>query len=1287
MNETTGKRIAFVVNARTGDELQAGNRDSSRLWTLLTDPNLGRCEPIYPPLHNCENEFSFLKELKEILKKLNSSDQLLFYFSGHGIVKNQQYCIKLGLDEDSYYPFKNLINQLRASGIERAIIIIDACHSGKILSEIGTKKNEFNPLENLELELPKGIAIIASCQESQKSYELADSSSSVFTHLLCQAIEGGLDGQATPNSLISISDVIGYIQKQLETNKIYKSYPQKPIFTINGANQDIWIAKNKSGLQEIDNNIVHNSKIKIISSQEDLRLLYEKTVPSRHPCIEARIEELDWDSIIEYAQRVYPNELWKGKNREDILDFLSLYSPIDYLGQRKLHKSAVLCFHKYPDKIFSTARSIFVFGQLDSPQFQREEICGSLPYQFKQLMERVTQKIEKISYIDQKGLRQETDEIDLVVVRELISNAITHRDYNKSGNITVKLTPQALEVHSPGNFPDSISWEQLIYEDHTLSVPVDEALSMYLSRLLVLEGIGRGFSIIRKYIKDNGEATITHTFKGDMTCIRLLRILKEKIGILIPSEVGIVGTDAKSKTNLHHISEEDIFAKTFYYLEGEGQLPGALLPEGIIVDEQKRILTPLLPLKPKILDYFSPEELIKRLAFNPTTIGNQSAVRVSLTLPLSGGDFTIHREYPIEVNNAITAKPFLEIWPNFKAPNWKAYYALYFDNRTEATKQNKIFRAVFPEAREIHPLDLKDFQITRLDSFPDYILCQDEIGISQGLIVLKTPPNVGDQNPNKTWTVGVDYGTSFTTAYYQTENIREPVTLTPLHLQVTQVSQIIRFCILYYYFMSGEAETFPVSSTLTIRGGAGQERPILDGRVYILGDVRAFDPTQDDIKTDLKWHPQNIAYTRTFLKHLALLITAEAAKNHVKKINWSISYPSAFSRSDKNLYKVTWQRIIEDLGKTTGIDHKWLDRGNPYRAESLALAHYFADEEGKDLLYTTCIDMGGGTSDISIWVGNRLIHQCSVQIAGRLLFSQFWKNRPDFLNQQFNTDLSDLSSSLRDEPFFVKLDGLLAAEGSKWLERNRTLMDDDTDLQTIVQLSTLGISGLYYYIGLVLRALDIEEKYTRKLNTPVYIGGNGSRILNWLDLSGRFSPDCETSLLFSRLLSKASGFENKKEPTVLSSKPKAEVACGLVLDQNVTRLTGLQDDDEVIFAGEDCEVNGKAFGWQDRLDLTQFQKIESFKLVGSDDEEVGLANLQKFLEDFQQAFKELKITSIKPLRQYDDEQWRNSLWTKVKRSVESNLTNLEGRNSEDVRVEPPFILGLKALLKELNSRL
>jgi hypothetical protein len=720
-------------------------------------------------------------------------------------------------------------------------------------------------------------------------------------------------------------------------------------------------------------------------------------------------------------------------------------------------------------------------------------------------------------------------------------------------------------------------------------------------------------------------------------------------------------------------------------------LPGALLPDDVdeityTVDEQERSLTPLLPLKSEILGFFSPEELIKRLKFSPTTIGNKSGVTVELNLRLSGGDFTIRRNYSIESTNAITAIPFLEIWPNFKAPNWKAYYAFYFDDRIDDVA---IFRAVFPDATEIHPVDLKNFQLTRLESFPDYILCQDEKGCPQGLILLKTPPVVGDQNPNKTWTVGVDFGTSFTNIYYysQNNNFRDALTLTPLHLQITQKPSG-RQTLMLEYFMSAKSQSFPLSSVLTIKGTKEQERPIFDGRLFIPKDVREFDPNQDDIKTDLKWKLENIPYNRTFLKHLALLISVEAANNHVRKINWSISYPSAFSRNDKNLYKVTWQRIIEDLNKTTGIEHQWLSKGNPYRAESLALAHYFADEENKDLVYTTCIDMGGGSSDISIWVGNRLIHQCSVLVAGRLLFSQFWKKRPEFLNQQFEVDLTDLTNSLKDDDdaFFVKLDGLLSAEGNEWLETYRTTMDDHPNLQSIVQLSTIGISGLYYYIGLILRALDIEGKYTRQQNTPVYIGGNGSRILNWLDFTGQFTPDSEASLVFSRMLSKASGFDDTREKTVLSRKPKAEVACGLVLDQESTRLTGLQDDDEDVFAGEDCEINKVVFYWNHSMNLSQFRQVDSFTLPSSDDDS-GLTNLKCFLDDFCKSFKDLRIISIKPLRKYEEEQWRNDLWKSVKRRVEANLSKFEKRNSEDVRVEPLFILGLKALLTELNDRL
>lgn len=746
--------------------------------------------------------------------------------------------------------------------------------------------------------------------------------------------------------------------------------------------------------------------------------------------------------------------------------------------------------------------------------------------------------------------------------------------------------------------------------------------------------------------------------------------------------------DKKYKEKVKYLSEDDIFAESFYYLKEKGNLPGSLLPENIdeityTIEEKEYSLTPLLPIKTEILKYLTPEELIERIEFLPTNIGNQSGVTVKLKLLLSGGEFVIQKNYLIESANAITSKPYLEIWPNFKSPDWKTYYAFYFDNRTVVTKENKIFLAVFPESLDIHPIEFKNFQITRLESFPGYVICQDEKGIFQGIILLKAAPTVGDESPSKTWTVGVDFGTSFTNIYYQINGFRNALTLSPLHLQVTSQDRTSRSSILFDYFMSARIEEFPLTSVLTVKGskgGKGDERPIFDGRVYILEDVREFDPNQDDIKINLKWKTEHLLYNRIFLNHLAWLVAAEAAKNHVRKIDWSISYPSAFSRADKSSYKVTWQRIIEDLCKTTGISNQWLAQG--YRAESSALAHYFADEEGKDLLYTTCIDMGGGTSDISIWVGNNLVHQCSVQLAGRNLFSQFWKNRPDFLSQQFETDLTGLTS---DEPFFVKLDGLLSVMGSKWLESNRSIMDEDPNLNSIVLLSSLGVSGLYYYIGLVLKALDVEGKYPRQQNTPVYIGGNGSRILNWLDQSGRFTEECDASLLFSRMLSKGSGFEDTKVPTVLSSKPKAEVACGLVLDQNATRLKGLQYEDEDIFAGEACKVNGESFDWNDRLNLTRFKEINSFTLL--DDEDSGLANLKVFLDDFHYALKDLRITNIKSLKQYDNVEWRNAIWRKVERRVEAELLKTIGRSSEEIRVEPPFILGLKALLKELSENL
>lgn len=737
----------------------------------------------------------------------------------------------------------------------------------------------------------------------------------------------------------------------------------------------------------------------------------------------------------------------------------------------------------------------------------------------------------------------------------------------------------------------------------------------------------------------------------------------------------------KLKANEDYLCVADIFLKDFYFIEEANQLPGGLMPQGyenvtyLDSENNEHHLTPLLPINPQLLNYFTPEELISKIELKPTQIGTTPGIQVSLTLPLSEGEYRIEREYPITEDHALNEVPVLEVWPNFQAPGWREYYAFYHFSKLGETQ--KTFRVQFPNVEAVHPPVIDGFQLSRLPSFPGFVTCQSEEypDLTLGVILLKTPPKIPDGNPNKTWTVGVDFGTSFTNVYYSINKTARPLELSPLNLQVTAIQGGKRSLLLYQYFFSPIPQDCPLATVLTTKGTRGQQERIFDGRIYIpeSQNLDMYNPEDDDIKTDLKWKRDNLNDNLRFLEHLALAIAAEATMNQVRILRWTFSYPSSFSPNDKSKYKANWQRIIEGLPSQTGLQSEPLQEGKYYRSESIALAHYFDAQEGKDLLYTTCIDMGGGSSDISIWVGRKLIHQCSVLLAGNLLFSQFVKQKPRFVQQQFKNNIDDLAQGTKEEAFYAKLNAVLSGKGEEWLRKQRGLIDDDPDLQYILQRTAIGISGLYYYVGSILQALHLEGKYDRQDNTPVYIGGNGCRIFHWLSPGGLFDSDCEAHRLFSRMLSKGSGFPDTREKTVLSNQPKAEVACGLVLDQRETRLRWLEEDEEP-FAGEDCLVNGEPINWIDRLKLPE--RVKTFEVE-------KLTYLEVFLDDFHQALTDLRIQSIKPLEVYKDETKQKRLWADTKRTLDVKLLDMTG-NVNDIRKEPPFILALKALLENIK---
>lgn len=754
------------------------------------------------------------------------------------------------------------------------------------------------------------------------------------------------------------------------------------------------------------------------------------------------------------------------------------------------------------------------------------------------------------------------------------------------------------------------------------------------------------------------------------------------------------------------IESKDLFLSELYFIDQQDALPGALLPqqrEPIAFQGEK--ITPLLPLNPILLDYFTPEDLIKKITLEPINDLQGSLVRVILDLPLSGMDdqqpyqnYRLYKDYLLREENAIKYLPVLQVWPNLKAEGWKEYYGFYYD----AEYGDETFQIYFPKTAEqpkVFQEGRGSYQLARFEEFPEYIVCQNNYRQQLGLIVLPTPLPI---KPTGTWKVGVDFGTSFTNIYINRNQRVNPLSLDNLHLTVTDSSIQTRLPVLFANFIPEQFlprdNPLPLFSMLTTQGSSdsNQMRPIFDGRLYVPDVIKLVDIQYEWIKTDLKWSIANLQYNQIFLKHLALHITSLAAKAGIQAISWCFSYPSAFSSNDILTFHNVWQRITQELQSKTGMTHSCPPPTeiNRFQTESLANAHYFANYEGHFFLNATCIDLGGGTSDISVWENNQLRYQCSIQFAGRDIFSRLIQLNPLFIERKLVKDTDGLGNiafwqKSRKEAFDTQMDIFLRNMADQWLAERRVFMQEDEEFQGLIQLIGLSTAGLYYYMGMILKILNEEGHYNRQEITPVYIGGNGSRFLHWLSPTGQFSEFLDVNKLLSRMLSKGSGFSDTQETTHLSQNPKHEVSCGLVLEQ--TSLTGLQENTDVSpIAGEKYEVRYVKDG-EEKTDIIDSKArlilqgdVQSFKIP-------ELTNLKQFVYDYHVALRELNIQSVQPVEWYTEESpisntdKNSQLWRDVIRTLDNTLLSIKG-DARNIRQEPPFILELKSLLSVLGKK-
>lgn len=749
------------------------------------------------------------------------------------------------------------------------------------------------------------------------------------------------------------------------------------------------------------------------------------------------------------------------------------------------------------------------------------------------------------------------------------------------------------------------------------------------------------------------------------------------------------------RDSIEVIDLDDLFLADLYLMAGESALVdtaswlSSRLQGVPKINGQKA--TPLLPFKDRIRDLFSSEELSKRCTLRVVDGAGGPALEVTLAVDIQGlaVPYPITRKFAIKESNIINdPKPVVTIWPSVPDDIWKTYYIFSQVSNTGLTVDGFYD---YLETQELNEIDER-VKYYKTDRFPDLIKLSEN-GSPRGLLPVTAPSKLS--NANNKWRVGFDFGTSFTNFAIDDGSAgpKRKLLATRL-LTLTLAEKYSQDELLYKFFIPEvlfPAESNPPTAT-ALNTIETSSIPLLfhEARVqWPSSESRAF--RERGIKTGFKWEDEQYQYP--FLLQLAMMISANALADRANTIEWFLSYPSAFSTAKTNAYRRLWERLCDELKPLTGLTHRLILSQNSrgLQTEAVAFAKYFGNYLGNvNLVHTTCMDVGGGTTDISIWQDNECIHQVSVKFAGRDICTDILRFKPSIISLLFGTEVTaqggDGDGALRKNPNFNSWLDNIFRNSSDELYNNLRLgrRRGDIDGQTLSKLSSLmaiGFGGLYYYTGIILQSLAQADKLKSKSTMPVLIGGNGARFLDWVDSECKFDRYSECNALFEQLQLIGSGFLDSPKGaalTTVSENFKDETSFGLISQgRNITH----DPNNEIsLVAGETILIGAKTYGPLDRISLADL-KANVGKDYQIDD---SLRQLRAFVASYDASLADME--SLIPIKKLQTNEIL--LWNEVERIVRDECSERARiQDAQCIEPEPPFITGLKALLKALTQSL
>ncbi len=212
---------------------------------------------------------------------------------------------------------------------------------------------------------------------------------------------------------------------------------------------------------------------------------------------EASLDELDAGQIAAYiaALNLPGSEPW-----EEIL--LRRGCLARQNGKLSPTNAAILLFGKHPQQWLPNATILAARfpGASFGDDFIKQDLAGCLPEQLRQAETFIQQNFRRVVHMI--GLaHQETPEYPFEAVRELLVNAVAHRDYNLQGDtIHLHIFADRLEVHSPGGLPGPVNLDNLLEARFARNAVITQVLS----DLGFVERLGYGLDRVVRVMRQTG---------------------------------------------------------------------------------------------------------------------------------------------------------------------------------------------------------------------------------------------------------------------------------------------------------------------------------------------------------------------------------------------------------------------------------------------------------------------------------------------------------------------------------------------------------------------------------------------------------------------------------------------------------------------------------------------------------------------------------------------------------------------------------------------------------------